>query len=107
MRRIDPDTPLLQLNQAQSSILGFFPAQTPPNEGAARNLYRADLGRRGRRAAIPRAPRTIPGPACRACHGHLTTLGGRAFSERSVRACPETLFASFLRKTAQKGARNR
>ena len=40
MRRIDPDKALIQLHQAQSNFLCFFPARIPPNERPARNFHR-------------------------------------------------------------------
>ena len=66
---------------------GFF----APNGGAACNLYRADLGRRGHRAAISGAPRIFPGPAFRACHGHRDGIGGSAIAEPRFRAVTERL----------------
>ena len=53
-----------------------------------------DLGRRARCAAFSRAPRSLPGPACRVLPGCRGKIGRRDIAVRSIRALPETLLAS-------------
>ena len=71
MRRIDPDKALIQLHQAQSNFLCFFPARIPPNERPARNFHRDPGALRtfalGRRAELSPAAEhetaTVPLPS--------------------------------------------